>query len=77
VKAELESILVTIRKSAEEEWPSAYEQRALADDIEREFEVVDSAGPYASGTWSFILRERNQRAVVRRINELIREHTGG
>lgn len=75
MKAELDTIVITIRKR-EGEWPSAYEQQLLVDDIEHEFDVVDIAGPFVSGEWSFTMRERDIDAVVNRINELIREHTG-
>ena len=76
MKAELDVITITIRKGADEEWPSGHEQLVLSDAVEREFEVIEISEPYSSGTWSFIMRERNHRAVVRRINELIRECTG-
>lgn len=76
MKAELDTLLIVIRKKPDEEWPSLLDQRALVEDIEREFEVIDTAGPYASGGWNFIMRERDPAAVVHRINELIQEHIG-
>ena len=76
MKAEFDVVTITIRRGRTEEWPSGHEQVCLSDAIEREFEVIESGGPYTSGTWSFVMREADHVAVVKRINELIEEYIG-
>lgn len=75
MKAEFDTITIVLCRG-DDEWPSSCEQQSLIDDIVNEFDVIDINGPYASGRWLFIMRERDIAAAVTRVNELIREHTG-
>lgn len=77
MKASLVNITVMIRKGADEDWPDAVAQAEIVEAVQREFHVIEINGPHKSGVWNFTLNETNQRMVVRRFNELIREHTEG